>query len=720
MNRFIRELRRREVFRTAGLYVGVCWILIEVASVLLPTFDVPEWIMRVIIIAAIVGFPVMLVLAWVYNLTDHGIEIQGDPTDTIVAPIGSRKMDFVVIGVLSVALILSVYMNITSGPAVVEEPDPVSVLIADFDNQTGNPLFDGLVEQALAIGIESAPNITSYQRHNALRLATGLQPGVNALDSSVAQLVAAREGIKMVLAGVISADGSGFELRLQAVDPLSGEAIFDVATDARSPDEVLTAVGELSMEVREELGDTTLDDSEDSFAGTFTASSLEAARAYINGLRLAFEGNHEGAVEEYNEAIRLDANFGRAYASLGLSARRVGMNDKSEEAWQKALSLMDTMTERERLRTLGVYYASITRNYGSAVDSFSSLVEKYPADAPGHNNLAVVYFYTLDFENARREGEKLLEIYPNRQVFRSNYALYAMYATDFETAASEANQVVAQDASFYKGYLPQAIVALDSGDAGAAQMAYRGMAAAGLRGASLANVGLADMNVYLGQFDVALKLLEEGIAADLASDNKAAAANKHIVTGQVQLEREDNEAAIAAARMALELDDSDATLVSAAIIFLDAGEIEGARAIAEELSNQLQPQRRAYGAMLDALQDIAAGNTIDAVDKLTAALDLADLWLIRVQLGKAYLQAEYAAEAMAEFDAALSRRGEASAVFLDDVPTFRYLAELPYWTALAQLQIGMTDAGRQNLDRFLELRPNGGRLTESARILTLP
>ena len=116
MHRFIRELRRREVFRTAGLYVGVCWIIIEVSSVLLPTFEAPEWAMRAIIIAAFVGFPIMLVLAWIYDVSAKGIEVQGDPTDTVVPPLGSRRMDFIVIGVLSVALVLSLYMNITGGP----------------------------------------------------------------------------------------------------------------------------------------------------------------------------------------------------------------------------------------------------------------------------------------------------------------------------------------------------------------------------------------------------------------------------------------------------------------------------------------------------------------------------------------------------------------------------------------------------------------------------
>ena len=125
MNRFFRELRRREVFGAVGLYVGICWILIEVASVVLPTFDAPDWALRALIIAAVVGFPICVVLAWVYDFTEEGITVQADATDTVVSPIGSRKTDFVVIGVLSVALVLSLYMNVTSGPDVAEERLPL-------------------------------------------------------------------------------------------------------------------------------------------------------------------------------------------------------------------------------------------------------------------------------------------------------------------------------------------------------------------------------------------------------------------------------------------------------------------------------------------------------------------------------------------------------------------------------------------------------------------
>jgi hypothetical protein len=96
MKKFIRELRRREVFRTAGLYVGVAWILIEVASVFFDAFGAPDWALQAIIILAVIGFPVTLVLAWIYDITESGIHVQADPTDTIIVPFGGRRMDFVV------------------------------------------------------------------------------------------------------------------------------------------------------------------------------------------------------------------------------------------------------------------------------------------------------------------------------------------------------------------------------------------------------------------------------------------------------------------------------------------------------------------------------------------------------------------------------------------------------------------------------------------------
>ncbi len=130
MKSIIRELRRREVFRTAGLYVGICWIVIEVGSVLLPVFDAPEWLFRGMIIAAVAGFPVMLILAWFFDVNEGGISLQGDVQDTAPEKMGARKSDFAIIGFLGVALVVSLYLNVSDESPNDTVLEPVAVLIS--------------------------------------------------------------------------------------------------------------------------------------------------------------------------------------------------------------------------------------------------------------------------------------------------------------------------------------------------------------------------------------------------------------------------------------------------------------------------------------------------------------------------------------------------------------------------------------------------------------
>jgi len=255
MHKLIKELRRREVFRTTGLYIGVVWIVVEVLSVLFDVYEVPEWALQGIIVLAVIGLPITIVLAWIFDITDTGIEVQAEATDMAAIPFGSQSMDFVVIGVLTVALIFSVYLNIAGeGNDIQEAIEPLSILIADFDNQTGDPQFDGSLEQALQIGLEGAPSVSCYDRGDAKRIAQELQ-STSELDSETAQRVAAREGIKLVIAGTIMAKGSKFDLVVNAIAPLSGEVVAEADATAASKLEVLSAMDNLAADLRGQLGD---------------------------------------------------------------------------------------------------------------------------------------------------------------------------------------------------------------------------------------------------------------------------------------------------------------------------------------------------------------------------------------------------------------------------------------------------------------------------------
>lgn len=683
MPNLFRELRRREVFRTAGLYIGVAWIAIEGASVLLPAFDAPEWALRALIIVAIIGLPVVVVLAWIFDVTEKGIEITGDPTDTIVAPIGSRKMDFVVIGVLAVALIFAIYLNVTSvGPGEPEAIEPVSVLIADFDNQTGDPLFDGSLEQALNLGIEGASFITSYRRSSALSQARDLEFG-ETLDENAARLIAVRQGINVVLAGSISQQGGEFALELRAIDS-AGEILAEVDSEAASKAEVLMAMNLLAADMRKKLGDDSLGVDQLAAGETVTVTSLEALKDYVTAQDLARAGSDEEAIAYYERAIQNDPNFARAYSGWGLSAFKIGRRSEAEKQWQKALSLLDRMTERERFRTLGLYYTAVSLNYDKAIENYEQLVEKFPADGAGHNNLSVLYFLQLRFDEAVAESAQLIKIYPTRTLYRSNHALNAMWAGDMETAVDAAMSVILDDPTAFKPFIVLAMAALERGDVGAAREAYRNMEATGSRGKSRAVIGMADLELFVGRPEIAEAMLLDGIEVDRAENNERDVGAKIIALAQAYIAQDKKGLALDTLRSLADENRREGQLVPATEIYATTGEFDSARAIAEQLGKQLRPQARAYASLINGIIALESQQYVQAVDELKAALGFADLWIVRYYLGRAYLAAGYPAEASSEFDVAYQRRSEAMAMFFDDVPTWRYTASLSEWRERAR------------------------------------
>jgi tetratricopeptide (TPR) repeat protein len=710
------ELRRREVFRTAGLYVGICWIGIESTSILLPTFGAPEWIFRGLVIAAFAGFPVMLVLAWFYDVTDTGIEKTTDPAEIPVAPLGRGKGDYIVIGVLVVALIFSVYLNFTKSPPVEAEAlEPVSVLIADIDNRTGEEVFDGALEQALQIGIEAAPFVTTFSRKTARTLASQLRAGNEDLGEEAARLVSVREGINIVLAGAIIQDGDAYELEVRVIDSATGDAISDPDVVAKSKADVLNAVGEISGDVREALGDDRSRDTVSS-AETFTATSIEALQAYSQAQLMALDGDYEGSLDLYAKAVDIDPNFGRALSGWALSLFTLGRTDEAAAKWEEALSKMGTMTERERLRTLGLYYIAVAGNYEKAVETYSELVENYPADNAGRNNLAIASFAMLDFDSALEQGREALDVYPKNEIMRSNLALYAMYAGEFETSRTEAEALLADNPDYFTAWLPIAMAANASGDLPGAESAYAQMASAGARGVSLSNLGLADLALVRADADEARLALEQGIGIDIESNNPRSAAIKRVMLAEAEIlagneakAREHLEDAIETAGLAIQ--------VPAALAYLSISDTGKAADIATEFGASLNAQSRAYGMLIDALISLGEGDNIASIDQLSAGLALADLWLLRYYRGMAYFEGGAYVEALDEFRHCEQRIGEATAAFLDDLPTWRLTALLPYWTARAEAELGMQTDAAVNLERFVGYRQAGPELEAAKDLL---
>ena len=563
-------------------------------------------------------------------------------------------------------------------------PDPIAVLVSDFANKTGEPVFDGLMEPAITVGIEGASFITAYPRANAQRIGRLIKAG-DRLDESTSRLVALREGIKVVLLGSVEKRGSGYTISVQAVDPSTRQVLFTSSANARDRNAVLTAGGTLATRVRSELGDTRTVDAKE----TLSTASLDAVAAYNRAQELSTAGKNAEAVEFFRKATEIDPSFGRAYGGLAVSLSRLGQTQQAEAMWQEALKHIDVMSDREKYRLLGMYYSMVTRNIETARDTYKKLVEQYPADGAGHNNLAVSYFSLRNFDQAVNEGRLALQIYPNNALYRSNYALYAMYAGNFQVATQEAGKLIAGGLASYDTYLPLAISAIADGNMQQARDAYKQMAAQDTSGASLAATGLADLALAEGRASEAVVLLQAGIKADEAEQNLAGVQAKQVVLADAFGMQGNINAAVAAARRALAVGKSEAQILPAVRWLIAAKELKAAELLGAELDGSLEARTRAYGRIVASQIALARGKRVEAVDAMRAGLELADLWLVRYHLGQAYLAAGAPAEAFSEFEACMKRRGEGYAVFLDDVPTARAVAPVNYWMGRAREGMGL-------------------------------
>jgi len=435
-----------------------------------------------------------------------------------------------------------------------------------------------------------------------------------------------------------------------------------------------------------------------------TAGSLEAMGAYLAAQDLARGGRDEEALEHYDQALQHDPNFGRAYSGLATSLFRLGRRAEAEEAWNKALSLMDRMTEREKYRTLGAYYLGVARNYEQAIENYAALVRQFPADTAGHNNLAVALFSTLQFDRAMESGRKALEIFPKSVLYRTNYALYAMYAGDFATASAEAEKVIAQSPDTFKAYLPVAIGAMAAGTPDAAREAYDRMAGAGARGASLAALGRADLAIYQGRFDEAVGLLGPAIAEDDRQRNNTGRVAKLVALAEAHAALGDRAQAFTVFRQALDLSQRESVAVPASVLYARTGRFTDAHRLSGELAKQLRPQQRAYGAVIEGHAALVRRDWVAAFDAFRRATQLADLWYARFGLGVAYVEAGEFAAALSELELCQKRQGEAVALFLDDFPTYRYLVPLRYWLGRARDGLGMAGPAHDDYRAYLALR----------------
>jgi tetratricopeptide (TPR) repeat protein/tRNA A-37 threonylcarbamoyl transferase component Bud32 len=593
-----------------------------------------------------------------------------------------------------------VISNRTGGgvPTTVAARDPISVLIGDFENRTGDPVFDGVVEQALSLGIEGASFVNAYPRRDALRAAAAIKPGAK-LDEAVARLVALRENLGMVIVGAIAPKGSGYHISIKGVGPgADGDVKYTLEDEAASKADVLATVGELAAQVRRAMGDTVAPAASDAF----TAASIEAAREYVKAQELLAAGKADAAIPVYLQAARLDPDFGRAWSGAATAARNLGRREEAEKYYSEALAKIDRMTDREKLRTRGQYYL-FTNNSIKAVEENEALVQRYPSDGVGLSNLSFAYFQTRQFSKAMEVVARAVALQPTNVPRQNNAALYALYAGNFEDALARGKKASELSKTYGPAWVTQALAATALGKYDEANAGYKTLAS--IAGYSAVSAqGIADIALLRGRINDAAAALEpildEKVPALLSARTRTTLAAVRLAQGRTA-------DAIKLADAALSASPDPITKYEAGRVLIAAGNAARVKAIVDELDKALLPETQALAAALEGEMQLASRDARSAVATLQRSLKLADAWQTRYLLGRAYLEAGAFTEADSEFDACLRRRGEATAVHLDDVPTWRTIAPVYYYQGVTRANMRNGTGAAEAFRAFLAFKDGG-------------
>jgi tetratricopeptide (TPR) repeat protein/predicted Ser/Thr protein kinase len=561
---------------------------------------------------------------------------------------------------------------------------PISVLVGDFTNHTGDPVLDNTLEPMLGVALEGASFINAYGREDARKLAEKLPNPSNKLDEETARQVAMKQNINAVITGEIDLRGDKYEITAVALDAVSGKELAKSEVSVANKQEILSSLPKLAVPLRKALGDTTPPSVQfNEVSGGFTAASLEAVHQDALGVDEQFAGKFQEAFDSFQKAAELDPKFPRAYTGMAAMAQNLGRPGDAVKYMNLALKYVDNMTERERYRDRGLYYLT-TGDWQNCVQIYTQLVSDYPADRVGQNNLASCYVQLRDAPKALAAAQQAVNIVPKGVGPRVNLAFISAFAGDFAASEKEARTALGINPSAAQGYLVLAEAQLGQGQIDKAAATYHQLANFGPVAASTATAGLADLSAYQGKYADAARILSQGAAGDVEAKMDDNAARKYEALGNIEAMEGNHSAALSDLEKALKKSQSIQIEFLAARSYVELGEFAKAQKLATSLSAALSNEPQAYGKIILGLIALKRKDANEAIRQIKAANNLLDTWIGHYDLGQAYLDAGAFTEADSEFDTCLKRKGEAIELFMDNVPTYAYFPPLYYYEGRAR------------------------------------
>ena len=292
-----------------------------------------------------------------------------------------------------------------------------TVVLADFDNTTGENLWDTTLKQRLGVRLEQSRylNVLSDQSLSDTLKLMHSRPDER-LTQEVARQVCLRNYSKAMLTGSIAKVGNRYEIDLKATNCQTGDTLASASGEAEDKDHVLQALANVGNQVRRQLGESLASVQKyDSPLPPATTASLEAIQAYGLGLKMKATQGGASAVPFFKRAIELDPDFADAYAALGMAYSDMGQSSLAIQSSKRAYELRDHVeSQRERFHIEGHYYDSVTGELEKANAKYAEWIQTYPDDWIPHQNLSANYSDLGQYDKAAAEELAILRLFPDK------------------------------------------------------------------------------------------------------------------------------------------------------------------------------------------------------------------------------------------------------------------------------------------------------------------
>ena len=577
-----------------------------------------------------------------------------------------------------------------------------TIVLADFDNTTGEPVFDGALKVALAVALEQSPFIKVFPDDRARETLRLMQRPPDArVTRTLARDIARREQLKALIAGSIASLGRNYVVTLEAINAQTGDVMAREQAEAGGKEQVLTSLGTATSKMREKLGESLASIQKyDVSLPKATTQSLDALHAYSLALSEGAEVPRLEAIPHLQRAIELDPTFAMAYAFMSSVYANTGQSAQAPAYAQRAFELRDRVSERERFFISWRYYRDVLQAWDKALDLARSWTATYPREAGAFNSLGIAYIRLGRFEDAVAPLNEARRLDPKFTLAYSNLAGTLLSLNRFDDARAVLREAAQRRLDFIGARRLSYLIAFVQGDTATMEKELDASVGPGVTNAAFGwqahtSAFGGRMTAAHEQFTRGIQMSQQGRFTEVAAQLTLEDAETHAVANDCTEARRDANAGLALSR-------DSGTLERALRAFGRCGAAAEVSALSAEIAKRYPDAtlpNRVTVPVAAAMIALTRGDAARAIDLLepVRAYDhapSAEFWPAYVR-GEAYLQLKDPRHAAEEFRTITEHRGE--------VPATPLYPLAHVGLARAAVLAGDTAAARRQYDTFFAL-----------------